>query len=103
MHGKRKMKPKRKKEAKLKPSIRERKRYLLLGKVKKGEVEKAILNYVGILGYGKAAPVWVKNSILAVNRKESDIVKAALLLADIKVRKVSGTLKGLKSKTLKKP
>jgi len=77
--------------------MRERKRYLLIEKAKKEEVEKAILDYIGILGYGRACPVWVerKKNVLAVNRKEVDKVKAALLLSDIKVKKVSGTLKGL--------
>jgi len=77
--------------------MREKKRYLLLGKIKKEEVEKAILDYIGILGYGRACPVWVKGkeNVLAVNREEVDKVKASLLLADIKVKRVSGTLKGL--------
>ena len=86
----------RKKEKNLKPSLREKKRYLLLEEPKKEEVEKAILDYVGILGYGKASPIFVNNDILAVNRRETDKVKAALLLSGIKVKRVSGTLKGLK-------
>ncbi len=86
---------KRKKEKNLKPSLREKKRYLLLEKVEdKEKVEKAILDYIGILGYGKAGIKWVGN-ILAVNREEVDKIKAALLLAGIEVKKVSGTLKNL--------
>jgi RNase P/RNase MRP subunit POP5 len=86
---------KRKKEKSLNPSLRENKRYLLLeGNINKEEVEKAILDYIGILGYGKAGVMWMSN-ILAVNRKEVDKVKAGLLLAGIKVKRVSGTLKGL--------
>ena len=87
------MQNKRIKEKSLKPSLRENKRYLLTNSSKEN-VEKAILGYVGILGYGKAAPIFVKN-ILGVNRKELEKVKAALLLAGIQVKKVSGTLKGL--------
>jgi len=88
---------KRKKEKSLKKSMREKKRYLLLGKATRDNVEKAILDYIGILGWGKACPVFIKgkNSILAVNRGEVDKVKAALLLGGIEVKKVSGTLKGL--------
>jgi RNase P/RNase MRP subunit POP5 len=86
----------RRKEKSLKPSMREKKRYLLLGEVDKKEVEKAILDYVGILGYAKASPVFIKSDVLAVNRKEVDKIKAALLLASIQVKRVSGTLKGLK-------
>jgi RNase P/RNase MRP subunit POP5 len=87
---------KRKKEKNLLPSLREKKRYLLLGNVSKEKIERAILDYVGILGYGKASPVFVKAGVLAVNRKEVEKIKAALLLAGIKVKKVSGTLKSLK-------
>lgn len=86
---------KRKKEKSLKKSMREKKRYLLLENSDKEKVEKAILDYIGILGYAKTSPVFVKENILAVNRKEVDKVKASLLLAGIKVKRVSGTLKGL--------
>jgi RNase P/RNase MRP subunit POP5 len=88
------MTEKRKKEKSLKPSLREKKRYLLL-EAGKEEAEKAILDYIGILGYGKAGIMWVKENILAVNRNEIDNIKAGLLLAKIKVKRVSGTLKGL--------
>jgi len=91
------MTEKRKKEKSLKPSLRENKRYLLLeGNMSKDEVEKAILDYIGILGFSKAGVMWV-SKILAVNKKEVDKVRAGLLLAGIKVKKVSGTLKGLRS------
>ncbi|MCX6748837.1 MAG: hypothetical protein NT076_04500 [Candidatus Pacearchaeota archaeon] len=86
---------KRKKEKSLKPSFRENKRYLLV-EASKEDVEKAILDYIGILGYSKASPMFV-GKVLAVNRKELDKVKAGLLLAGIQVKKVSGTLKGLES------
>ena len=88
------MPEKRKKEKSLKPSLRENKRYLLIDG-KKEEAEKAILDYIGILGFSKAGVMWVGN-ILAVNREQINEVKAGLLLAGIKVRKVSGTLKGLR-------
>ena len=90
---------KRKKEKILKKSMRENKRYLLLEKAGKEKVEKAILDYIGILGYAKACPEFVrgKTGVLAVNRKQLDNVKASLELANISVKKVSGTLKGLRS------
>ncbi len=84
----------RQKEKSLKPSLREKKRYLLVEADRK-EIEKAILDYVGILGYSRAGVMFV-GKILAVNRKEVDKVKAGLLLAGIKVKRVSGTLKGLR-------
>jgi len=81
-------------EKKLKPAMRENKRYLLVDG-KKEDIEKAILEFIGILGYGKAGVVFVGNNILAVNREEVDKVRAALVLAGIHVRRVSGTIKGL--------
>ena len=59
------------------------------------DIEKAILDYIGILGFSKSGIMWV-GRILAVNRKLVNEAKAALLLAGIKVRRISGTLKGLK-------
>jgi RNase P/RNase MRP subunit POP5 len=82
-------------EKKLKPSLRENKRYVLF-EGKKEEVEDAILKFIGILGYAKAGVAFVNNDILAVNREELDKVRAALILAGINVRKVSGTIAGLK-------
>jgi len=91
-------KMKRKKEKSLKPSMREKKRYLLIENAGKEKVEKAILDYIGILGWGKVAPVFVKKNVLAVNRGGVVEVKASLELAKIKVKKVSGTLRGVTKK-----
>ena len=88
---------------KLKSSARQGKRYILL-EGKKEDVEKAILEYLGILGYAKASPFFVKNKgnsvILAIDRKEIDKVRGAFAISSdkIKVLKVSGTLKGLSKK-----
>ena len=88
---------------KLKPSMKINRRYILL-EVSKDKIEKVILEYLGILGWAKAAPVFVKRPgkriVLAVNRKCLDDIKAALAISseDIKVLKVSGTLKGLSKK-----
>jgi RNase P/RNase MRP subunit POP5 len=87
---------------KVSPSLRKKRRYLLI-EAKKEEIEKAILDYLGILGWAKAAPVFVKsfkstkNLILAVDRKELVNIRAAFELSKdkIKILKVSGTLKGL--------
>ena len=72
---------------------------------KKEDIEKAILDYIGILGWAKASPVFVKDiknqfdkkTVLAVNRKELDNVRAALEVSNfnIKILRISGTLKGL--------
>lgn len=86
-------------EKRLKPSMREKKRYLLLETgAARAEIEQAILEYIGILGYANAAPVFVRGNILAVNREDVDKIRAAFALSkkQIKVKRVSGTLKGLK-------
>ena len=88
---------------KLKSSMRMKKRYLLIEAESKEVVEKTILDYIGILGWAKAAPFFVKSSngkvILAVERASLNDVRASFELskAGIKVLRVSGTLKGLAS------
>jgi len=68
---------------------------------KKEEVEKAILDYIGILGWAKAAPRFLKTNgkkiILAINRSEINNIRGAFALCADKteVLRVSGTLKGL--------
>jgi len=86
-------------EKKLKPSLRENKRYLkIINKASKSDVEKAILDFIGILGYSKAGVVFVKPGIFAVNRESLNYVKASLAFAGIKIIRISGTLKGLNKK-----
>ncbi len=88
---------------KLKPSARSKKRYLSI-KGNESSVKRAILEYVGILGYAKAAPVFVKKEkdklVLAVERTEIDkVIGSFAISADkIQVLKVSGTLKGLEKR-----
>jgi RNase P/RNase MRP subunit POP5 len=87
----------------LKPSNRERKRYLLInGKdATEGKIEEAILNFIGILGYSKASPSFLKKKkdslVLAINHRSLDKIKASLLIsgANITITKISGTLSGL--------
>lgn len=86
------------KKLKLKPSMRDNRRYLIIdGENEK--IEKAILDYIGILGFAKAAYVKVDSSggktVGAVRRESLNDVRAALALAGISVEKVSGTLRGL--------
>jgi len=85
---------------KLRPSQREKKRYLLLeGKYDIKDVERAVLEFIGSADYSKAAPVFINKKILAVNRKYVDKVRAGLCLSkkQIRVRKVSGSLKKIKN------
>ena len=88
----------------LKPSHRERKRYLLIkGKdANKKNIDEIILDYIGVLGYGKASPqVVMKDSgslILAVNREKLNEIRASFLVSgkDIQIVKVSGSVKGVR-------
>lgn len=89
----------------LKPSMRENKRYLLIeGKDLKKNIEKAILDFIGVLGMSKIGLGWIKTEknsvIISVNREMVDSVRASFCVwpEKIEVKKVSGTLKGLKSK-----
>ena len=86
----------------LKPSMRENKRYLLVeGKDLKKNIEKAILDFIGILGMSKVGLSWIKTNsdsvIISINREMVDSVRASLCVwpEKIEVKKVSGTLKGL--------
>ena len=86
----------------LKPSAREKKRYLLIkGKNLKLNIEKAILDFVGILGMSKTGLSWIKSdsnsAVICINRESVNSVRASLAVwpEKISVKKVSGTLKGL--------
>jgi RNase P/RNase MRP subunit POP5 len=89
----------------LKPSLRENKRYLFVkGENLKGNIEKAILNFIGVLGMSKTGLHWVKTgkdfAIISVNRESVNNVRASFAVwpEKIIVEKVSGTLKGLGKK-----
>ena len=85
---------------KQKASARVNRRYLLINGTKEN-IEKAILDYIGILGWAKASPLFVKRvgkrQVLAISRKEVINVRAAMVAAsgNLEVLKVSGTIKGL--------
>ena len=83
--------------------MRENKRYLLLqGEQLKENIDRAILDFIGAKGYAEAGvhPIeFNENSaIIAVNREKLNDVRAAFALSAerILVKKVSGTLKGLR-------
>ena len=110
--NKQKNKTQKNKTLKLKPSMREKKRYLLVeiekkinSKKAKELIESALLDFVGIWGYSKLSLEFVRskqnknslNYVIAVNRKELEKTRAAFAICSdkIKVKKVSGTLKKL--------
>ncbi len=87
------------KKLKLKASAKDNRRYLIIDESDNSKIEKAILDYIGVLGFAKSAYLPVKNKddkiIGSVRREELDNVRASLAFAGISVKKVSGTLKGL--------
>ncbi len=82
----------------LRPSMKENKRYLFLkGSNLKSNVEKSILEFIGVLGMSKCGLSWIKSNIICINREMVDNVRASFAVSPekIEVLKVSGTLKGL--------
>ena len=88
---------------KLDASNRINRRFFLI-EGKWSDIEKVLLDYLGILGWAKAAPLLVSedknSSVIAVSRKSVDDIRAAFELAEneLKIKMVSGTLKGLHEK-----
>ena len=89
----------------LKPSMKENKRYLLVvGKNLRENIEKAIFDFIGILGMSKCGLGFVKtgndSAVIYVNREMLNEVRAsfAVFSEKIEVKKVSGTLKGLRGR-----
>jgi len=93
----------------LKPSLREKKRYLFVrGKNLKENIEKSILDFIGVLGMAKVGFYWVEHkensAIIAVNRGSLNDIRASFVAwpEKICVEKVSGTLKKLRKESFSK-
>lgn len=89
----------------LKPSMREKKRYLLVrGKNLKKNIPRSILDFIGVLGMSKVSLNWIESkpgsAIIAINRGSLNHVRASFAVwpEKISVERVSGTLKGLRGK-----
>ncbi len=88
----------------LKPSHREKKRYLLIkGRdAEKKIIEEVILEFIGVLGFAQSSPQVVNRFegkiILAINRNSLDKVRASFLMSgkDLRIEKVSGGVGKLK-------
>ncbi|MCK9596105.1 hypothetical protein M0R19_02900 [Candidatus Pacearchaeota archaeon] len=87
----------------LKPTMRENKRYLLVrGENLRNNIEKAILDFIGVFGMSRTGLDFIKenenSAIISVNRNMVDSVRASLVVwpKKMEVKKVSGTLKGLR-------
>ncbi|MFH1503499.1 MAG: Rpp14/Pop5 family protein [Candidatus Diapherotrites archaeon] len=85
------------------PSHKENKRYLLIRGINlKQNIEKAILEFAGILGMSKCGLSFIKSdnnsAVISINREAVDLVRASICIFSEKmeVLKVSGTLRGLK-------
>ena len=86
-----------------KPSAKVKRVYLLLEAKTRNEVEKSIIDYIGILGWARASPVFVEGGrkegriVLSLDRGEINSVRAAFESSPskIKILRVSGTIKGL--------
>ena len=81
--------------------MREKKRYFLLKSDEK-KVEKAIMKFVGELGYAEANPMFVHKKdylILSVNHFMLDKIRTSLALSGINVIRVSGTIEALMEKS----
>jgi len=83
--------------------MREKKRYLVVrGEI--GDVEKAILDGIGVIGMSKTGLDWVKkgksNAVISVNREAVNHVRASFALwpKKLEVERVSGTLRSLRGK-----
>lgn len=89
----------------LKPSMRENKRYLLIkGNNLRENIEKAILDFIGILGMSKAGLEFIEtkegSAIIGVNRESLNHVRASICAfpEKMEVIRVSGTLRSLREK-----
>ena len=83
---------------------RDNRRYLLLSVNNRKKTEKAIIDFIGILGWARAAPSFLEdkgNLILAINHDTLDNIRTALELSGINCLGVSGTIKKLKDKFIK--
>jgi RNase P/RNase MRP subunit POP5 len=87
------------KKLKLKPSARDKRRYFIVECDSNEKIEKAILEYIGVLGFAKSAYKFVKSEkgkiVGSCLREELNNVRAALFMAGFSIKKVSGTIAGL--------
>ncbi len=85
----------------LKPSLKENRRYFIINSDSKKEIEDAILSYLGILGFSKSGFMFAKvdkmkdKIIGSCLREHLTNVKSSLILKNIQIENVSSTIKGL--------
>ena len=84
-------------------TMRENKRYILV-KAPQKKIEKALMRFLGELGWAKANPMLISSGsqmILSINHDSLDDVRAGLELSGVHCIGVSGTIKKLKENFLK--
>ncbi len=88
------------KKARLIPSQRDNRRYFLCNSSDKEKIEKAILEYIGVLGYAQSNFMFldIKGKLVCSCKRESlEKIRASLAWKAIKIQKVSGTIKSLEN------
>jgi len=89
---------------KLLPSLKEKRHYLVF-KGDKEKVEKALMEFLGILGWAKIAPVILVSKrdygVIGFNRKYANEIRAAFAFYGLEVLGISGTIKKAKDKFMK--
>ncbi|MBS3089392.1 hypothetical protein J4461_00750 [Candidatus Pacearchaeota archaeon] len=90
----------------LKPSERSKVRYILIESKGKEKLEEALINSLGSIGVSKLNMEFIdikgkkedKRFVVSINREGVDYFRAACELSpqEIRILKVSGTLKGIK-------
>jgi RNase P/RNase MRP subunit POP5 len=86
------------KKMKLLPSARDNRRYFVCNSQDKEKIERAILDYIGVLGFARANFMFleVAGKVLGSCKRESlEDIRASLAWRGIKIQKVSGTIAGL--------
>ena len=83
--------------------MREKRRYLLLeGEDLKKNVEKSILDFIGVFGFSKTGLEFIKqrgnSAIICINREMVNQVRASFAVwsKKIEIKRVSGTLKSFR-------
>ena len=85
----------------LKPTAKDKRRYLLISETDNKKIENAILKYLGELGFAKSRYMRISGEqpkgkvVGSCVRKELENIRAALTMANIKIEKVSNTIKAL--------
>jgi hypothetical protein len=87
------------KKLRIKPSLKDKRRYFIAN-AENSKIEEAILEYLGILGFARAAYMQVfvdgqSKTIGSCLSKSLEDVRSALIFKKIRIEKVSGTISGL--------